>query len=204
MKRKDVKPTTLSLGVGKSPTLVKDLMDKAKDTKLSTIYKLADALGVEPKDLLSGDVDAIPVGPKLYLKGEVAAGLWCDAIEWPRSDWMPMTGAPNVNAEPAHRHFLRVKGDSMNLLYPEGSYVECVSVFGHAEAMPGKRVIVIRKREDQFCEATVKELVEIDGVLWAVPRSTNPAHQAYRLDDPGEGIEEVRIAAVVVSSVRPE
>lgn len=204
MDRKGVKPTTLSTKVGDSPTLVSDLMSKTKDTKLSTIYKLAAALGVSATELLDGDLQAISAGPKLWVKGEVAAGQWCEAVEWPQPDWKPMIGTPNIDVAPDLRCFLKVRGDSMNLVYPDGTFIECVSVFGRVTIEPGKRVVVIRRRFDQMVEATVKELVDINGVLWLVPRSTNPAHQAYRLDQPGDGIEEVMLMAVVVSSVRPE
>ena len=107
-------------------------------------------------------------------------------------------------AKPEHRFGLRVVGDSMDLLYPEGTILECVSTFGHAEGVPGKRVIIIRVDENQHCEATVKELVEQDGQLWAVPKSSNPEHRPIKLNGPEPGISEVRIAAVVVASIRPE
>lgn len=204
MERKGVKPTTLSLRVGKSPTLVKDIFDKASDTKVSTIFKLAEALGIPATDLLDGDLEHMPAGPRIFLKGEVAAGQWLEAFEWERDDWQPMLGRPDIIAKPEHRFFLRVCGDSMNTVYPEGTYVECVSVFGRAEAAPGRKVIVLRRRDDHLVEATVKEMVEIDGEVWFVPRSSNPSHQAFRALDPGEGIEEMKVVAVVVSSVRPE
>lgn len=204
MQRKKVKPTSLSLAVGKSPTLVKDLFDKNSDTKLSTVFKLADALGVPASALLEGEVEAFPAGPRVFLKGEVAAGAWVEAYEWPQDEWQAMTGRPDITAEPKHRFFLRVCGDSMNLVYPEGTFIECVSVFGRAEAVPGKKVVVLRHRSDGMVEATVKELVEKDDALWLVPRSTNPAHQAFRIDEPGDEVDEVTIVAVVVSSVRPE
>lgn len=204
MERRHVKPTTLSLRVGRSPSLVKDLLEKTSDTKLSTIFKLARALGVPVGDLLTDDLEPHPVGPRLFVKGEVAAGAWMEAFEWERDDWLVLTGRPDVQAPPEHRFFLRVAGDSMNLIYPEGTFIECVSIFGNVEMKPGSRVVVLRRRIDQLLEATVKELVEIEDALWLVPRSSNPTHQAFRLDEPGEGIEEVRIVAVVVASVRPE
>jgi hypothetical protein len=64
--------------------------------------------------------------------------------------------------------------------------------------------VIIRENDEGECEATVKELVEQDGSLWAVPRSTNFAYQPIRLDRPEPGIRETRIGAVVVASVRPE
>lgn len=204
MERRNVRPTTLSLKVGKSPTLVKDLLEKTDDTKLSTLYKLAAALDVDPSDLIHGDIEPLPAGPKIYLKGEVAAGAWLDAFEWPHDDWQAMTGRPDVLADPQHRFFLRVKGDSMDQVYPDGSLIECVNTFARIEPKPGRNVVILRTRSDQRVEATVKEMVEIDGKMWFVPRSSNPAHQAFSVDAVDPDIEEMRIAAVVVSSVRPE
>lgn len=204
MTRKGVKPTSLSLKIGKNPTLVKDLFEKTADTKVSTVFKLADALGVSASSLLDDGMELLPAGPQLFLKGEVAAGAWKEAIEWPHDDWQAMTGRPDISADPEHRFFLRVCGDSMNLVYPEGTLIECVSTFGRAEPAPGKRVVVMRKRRDQMFEATVKELVEDDGQLWLVPRSSNPIHAAINLKAPDDNIEETSIIAVVVSSVRPE
>ena len=174
-----------------------------REPNLEQLTRLADILGVEPGDLLASNVVA-SIGPRLFVKGEVAAGVWRAAMETPQEEWQAFSGRADVHADVKHRFGLRVIGDSMNEIYPPGTIVECVSVFGHAEAMPGKRVVVIRKNEAQEVEATVKELVDMEGELWAVPRSTNPAHRPFKLNEPEDGIIEVRIVAVVVSSVRPE
>ncbi|SCY69614.1 hypothetical protein SAMN05660666_02524 [Novosphingobium aromaticivorans] len=92
----------------------------------------------------------------------------------------------------------------MDQVYPEGTILECISLFGRAEASPGKRVIVIRTDIHGDSEATVKELVEQNGELWLVPRSSNPAHMPIKLNSQEPGIVETRIAAIVVASVRPE
>lgn len=145
------------------------------------------------------------MGPTLYIKGIVAAGTWGEAMEVAESEWEPFTGRSDVAALPRDRFGLRVEGDSMNQLYPPGTILECVSVFGHIEIEPGKRVIVLRERTDGKVEATVKELVEDNDELWLVPRSTNPAHQAFKLDDSGDPeIVETRITAIVVASIRQE
>lgn len=174
-----------------------------REPDLGQLIRLASELGVEPGALLS-PLREVPIGPRLFVKGEVAAGLWKVAWEAPPEEWQAFSGRADVNAEARHRFGLRVVGDSMDLVYPAGTIVECVSVFGHIEPSPGKRVVVIRHNHDGECEATVKELVERDGELWAVPRSSNPSHVAFNLAEPGPGITEVRIAAVVVASVRPE
>lgn len=53
---KGVAPTTLSLKVGKSKSLVKDILDDGKDIKLSTLTKLAGALEVDVGDLLPASI----------------------------------------------------------------------------------------------------------------------------------------------------
>lgn len=174
-----------------------------REPELSQIFALATALDVEPGALLDPTV-AAPIGPRLYVKGEVAAGVWKEAYELPPSEWQSFNGRADITAKLEHRFGLRVIGDSMNEIYPAGTIVECVSVFGTAEPRPGKRVIVIRTNLDGDTEATVKELVEQDGDLWLVPRSYNPTHLPIRLGDEEPGIVETRIAAVVVASVRPE
>jgi SOS-response transcriptional repressor LexA len=206
MAQKGVKPTTLSLQVGKSPTLVKDLLEKTNDVKLSTISKLAEALNCDMSELVFPEDQLVPVqlGPTLYVKGEVAAGEWVEAYEYPEKDWMSFTGRSDVKADRKHRFGLRVSGDSMDEIYPPGTIVECVSVFGHMDIEPGKKVVVLRRRTDQALEATVKELVEIKGDLWLRPRSRNPEHQSIKVSEQDADIEETRIIAVVVASVRPE
>lgn len=170
---------------------------------LDNLSALAKALGVTAGSLLdSGAV--MSSGPTLFLKGEVAAGVWLGAAEWPEADWQTFTGRSDVSAKIEHRFGLRVVGDSMDLLYPHGSIVECLSIFGGAEPLPGKRVVILRKNDRQEYEATVKELVEQDGELWAVPRSTNPAHRPFKLAEAEPGILEQRIVAIVVASIRPE
>ena len=174
-----------------------------REPKFEQLHALADILGVTAGELLEGDT-AAPVGPRLYVKGEVAAGVWRQAVEQPADEWETFYGRADVTADIEHRFGLRVVGDSMDQIYPPGTIVECVSLFGRAEAAPGKRVVVIRTNDLGMCEATVKELVEREGELWLVPRSNNPAHAPFKLNGPDGDIVETRIAAVVVASVRPE
>lgn len=174
-----------------------------REPDFEALQQLANALGIEPSEFFDKDV-AVPLGPKLFVKGEVQAGAWKEAYELPEDEWRTFHGRPSVAARMEHRFGLRVVGDSMNLKYPDGSIVECISLFGHAEAMPGRRVVVVRKREDNLYEATVKKLVEQDGELWLVPESSNPAHRPYKLNEPETGIIETRIAAIVVRAIIDE
>ena len=202
-KAKGFTQATLAERMGVEQPTIQRWEKGKREPNLGQLVELASVLGVEPGSLI-GTVAPVSIGPRLFVKGLVAAGLWREAFETPEDEWQSFTGRADVAADIQHRFGLRIVGDSMNEIYPDGAIVECVSVFGHAEPAPGKKVVVIRTRDDHQVEATVKELVEQDGALWLVPRSSNPAHQPWRLDEPGEGIIEIRIAAVVVASVRPE
>lgn len=177
---------------------------EAREPSLAKLTDLAQLFGVTIGGLLS-DESFVPIGPRLFVKGAVQAGAWREATEWANDDWQTFTGRADVTALPEHRFGLLVRGDSMDQLYPPGTILECVSLFGHAEAAPGKRVIVARMDDQGRYETTCKELVEQDGELWLVPRSNNPAHSPIRVNDSSEpGIVETRVIAVVVASVRPE
>lgn len=202
-KRKKLTQGQLAEQLGVEQPTVQRWESGKREPDLGQLKALAGALGVEPSELL--DTSAVPTGPKIFVKGVVAAGRWAEAIEPPEGEWETFTGRSDVTAKLEHRFGLKVVGDSMNEIYPEGTILDCVSLFGHAEAHAGRNVIIIRQRELDHCfEATCKELVDIEGALWARPRSYNPAHQAFRLDSPGEGILEVRVCALVVGSYRPE
>lgn len=66
MLRKDAKPTSLSLAVGRNRTLVKDLLEKSQDVQIGTLTKLASALEVPLADLLAS--------PRVPIVGHIGAG----------------------------------------------------------------------------------------------------------------------------------
>ncbi|MGK2908775.1 MAG: S24 family peptidase [Sphingobium sp.] len=148
---------------------------------------------------------AARLGPSLRVVADVEAGVFKDAWQWEPDEWVEFTGIGNSNAPAKDRYGLRVRGESMNLIYPPGTIIECQTVWGSTPIPSGKRVIVQRRRFNDGVETTCKEYVEDEnGVGWLVPRSSNPSFQAFRCDEPGEGIEEVKIIAIVVASIRPE
>lgn len=172
---------------------------------LDSLTALAKALGVSPGSLLDGTVE-VSLGPQLFVIGEVAAGVFKSAWQNDREDWEPFVGRPDL-VSPTHERFgLKVVGDSMNLLYPEGTILECCYYHGRDIIPSGKRVIVQRVRTDGRVEATVKELHRDElGKEWLVPRSSNPLHRSFRGDRPDEAdIERVEIIAIVVASTRVE
>lgn len=151
------------------------------------------------------EVENHQLGPRVFVKGEVAAGVWKEAWEVPEDEWEAYTGRTDIVVPLQERFGLRVIGDSMGLIYPPGTIIDCVAYRGDAEIPSGKRVVVQRTRADGCIEATVKEyVVDEAGIQWFVPRSNNPAFQAFRADQPGDGIVRVEIIGIVVASIRPE
>lgn len=173
-----------------------------------TLHRIAELAGEDVKSFTLADHEAGQGGPTLFIKGEVAAGVWREAWEWEREDWQPFQGGSHVSAPLNARFGLRVIGDSMNDVYPPGTLLDCVSCIhaGIDTFENGQRVIVIRNRMHGEVEATVKEYLATDDGVWLVPRSSNPAFQQpialHGEEDPD--IEETRIVAVVKGSYRPE
>lgn len=66
MDSKGVKPTALSLAVGRNRTLVKDLLERSSDIQISTLVKLAGALDVPVSDLIAS--------PRVHIVGYIGAG----------------------------------------------------------------------------------------------------------------------------------
>lgn len=166
---------------------------------------LAEAYGASIGEIFE-DAEYQALGPRLFVKGAVAAGVFKEAWEVDPDEWEVFTGRADIAAPVQRRFGLRVVGDSMDVLYPPGTILECVK-YEHDEPVPsGKRVIALRHRGDGTVEATVKELIrDNDGIEWLVPRSTNPSFQAFRGDQPdSQDIMKVEIVALVVGSYRPE
>jgi SOS-response transcriptional repressor LexA len=165
---------------------------------------------VTPEWLLYGkngtSTQPVELGPRLFVKGEVAAGVWKEAWEVAEDEWAMFTGRADVKTPLRQRFGLRVVGESMNEIYPPGTIIECVAYSGDAPIESGKRVVVVRTKLNGSVEATVKELVRDEtGAEWLVPRSTNPSYQAFRGDQPeSPDIASIEIVGIVVSSIRPE
>ena len=142
------------------------------------------------------EVEGLPV------RGTVEAGSWREVSnsQLVEPDLAPL---PKRYVSQGAEYALRVTGQSMNIVYPEGSYL-FVAPF-HGGPLPvGRRVIIERARLDGLVETTVKELLRgDDGDLVLMPRSTDPNHQAaipYK-DMPDV---TVRIIGRVVGAFTPE
>lgn len=178
-----------------------------------TAEKYGRLLNVSPAWLLYGSLTRVREKQeniklaRTPVVGQVQAGAWVEAVEWPESQWSYIDIPPDVRFPHVHRFGLKVVGPSMDELYPDGSIVICVST-SETGRIPNnnERVVIERHRPDGLIEATIKEY-RVDGVghVWLWPRSTHPEFQLpIRADDGTEDGTQVRIIGLVIGSYRPE
>lgn len=114
MKEKGMAPTTLSVRVGNNKSLVKDLLEKTDDVRLSTLVKLAGALDVS--------VDRLLARPRVPVAGHIGAGgviIFEDIGEEIEPD-QTVPAAPGVSGKLVA---LLVRGDSMLPKYKDGDII---------------------------------------------------------------------------------
>ncbi len=199
---------------------LRDMRRRKHVPRADKLSALAQVLEVDPASLMSL-VGSEPITASLIpvqsspvpIVGTVQAGRW--QTDYEVENPIEFVSIPGDSRYPYIERFaFKVRGDSMDLLYPDGTIVIAARLFDIArEPRTGDKVIVV-KTSNGLEEATLKEVeIREEGqvVLW--PRSSNPAHsQAIVLPSlpvaegfPDDGCHgEYRIAGIVIQSLRPE
>lgn len=148
--------------------------------------------------------------PNLDVCGAVQAGSFTEAVEWPHDDRYPSPLAEDPRYSSFMQYVLEVRGNSMDELYPEGSFVICVR-FMDLQRSPVVSEIVVTLRRDSHhdgYEATLKELRQApDGSYWLWPRSSDPSHRPVKVegfDDGSADNDDVVVWALVIGGYRAE
>lgn len=165
------------------------------------IEKICKVFNVSPNFLFESETNTIPV------IGYVQAGLWQDAIQWEQTDFKPIYIPTDDKFKGKRIYALEVRGNSMNLLYPPGSCVVCVSAEDYFDCVgpieSGKKVVVERRNpNDNNIEATVKQYLKNEFGTFLMPQSTDPTFTPIRTDDGSSG--ETKITGVVIGSFKKE
>lgn len=152
-----------------------EMLSAALDVPFETLANLARTRSnSRVSDFIPRSIHAIP------LLGNVQAGAFHTAYETPIED-REYFSAPGLAApKNAKVYALRVKGNSMNLVYPDGVIIFVVSYQElNLTPMSGDKVVILRRAPDTAdFEATVKEFhVGPYGLPLLWPRSTEPEHQ---------------------------
>lgn len=148
-------------------------------------------------------LDPVPVSALgVLVIGEVQAGVFKAALQYPENDRHALPIAAVRGFETHQLFALKIVGPSMDLLYPDGSYVIVVRAMD-TDVRDGDRVVVHTHRAGLW-EATLKEArQDEDGRLGLWPRSTHPDYQQpVYLDN--EDQDGPRITYVVVARYAEE
>lgn len=165
------------------------------------LKRLATALGVSEREILGSNK---PAGRRVRFAGELAAGDWRESLEDDSHTTVSGDNLPPHLDNVAVQAF-RVRGDSMNKVYPDGSIVYVAPIHELPGAPKSGQMVAVQRRDSHgLYEATLKEyVIDNDGKKWLWPRSDSPLHQApidYKKNGRGE-VEEVNIMGVVVAAL---
>jgi repressor LexA len=198
-----------------SSSLYNFLNSYSDSLSIQTLDALARAAGVSTARLVGDDQTGESASfPHVTVIGYVEAGTYVENPEWAPD--MRFEVAVPVDSAAAKRAIgLRVKGSSMNRVYPEGTIVICVPIWDfEGEITPGDRVVCRRRNRQGAYETTIKELTfDLGGRAWLWPRSDDPQHQTPIAvpwpppDEVGTAFadeHEVAIIAIVIAAYQVE
>ncbi|MCY1741187.1 LexA family transcriptional regulator [Ensifer sp. SL37] len=205
MEAAGIKPAPLASLIGRDKDYIRDYLKGRKESlKADDAQKIASALNVPLTELTEGeDSGFAPVGMEVV--GKVAAGRYRDiSVEDQETKKPRIAFARDMRFPHARQYALEVDGDSMNELFPNGSYVVCVNLIESGlELKNGMSVHVERSiMGGQLVETTLKEVHrEGKNRLVLKPRSTNPSHEPIYID--GSESDEIAVRGVVIGKWEP-
>lgn len=164
------------------------------------LRNLAVFLGVGYEWLATGRKPRGESVPGLPLWGEIAAGVWSEVAESQDNDVERVPVAPDARYPADAQFALRVRGNSIDKIAPDGSILTCVDIHeAGLEVRIGDLVCVERTRNG-LVETTIKTVRRGKKSLELWPESTDPAHQAKI--PWGRNTDEVRVKALVIGVYR--
>jgi SOS-response transcriptional repressor LexA len=205
MKQKGWSAAELARRAGVNKDLVyKYLGGNIMQPRGSIQNQLAAALDVPVVWLREGftpaDLRSVPIGSRhIPVIGEVAGGIWLEAETAMLQDareFLPFS--PDPNLPETGTYALKVRGDSIDKVAPEGSILICVDIFHTGEIEEGDLVIVEQEDVTGKIEVTAKFVRTVGGTRELVPESSNPRWKPVPLtnDNVAEG-NQVRVRAKV-------
>jgi len=169
--------------------------------KVESAIQYAKKFGVNLDWLLTGRGDMLRTGvvpieleqTGLPVVGRIQAGHWLDVtvLEPQTEEFLPVARDPRYPR--VRQYALQVLGDSMNIMFPEGSYVTCIDFAESGLPLRDHMVVHVERRINggQLVEITLKVVETHAGRTCLVPKSTNPAWFPYYIDASAEDTEVV-------------
>lgn len=170
---------------------------KLETGKIQLSKEWAERIGkvfdVEPSSLVFGEnISQPPREVGLRVEGVVEAGHFRDVSlvedNPDEREFIPVARDPRYPH--ANQYALRVSGDSMDLIAPDGSYVTCVCWPDAGLALENRMVLHVERHVGPLVENTLKRYVVKGGRKWLCPESSNEKHTDIEIsgDDSAEFI----------------
>lgn len=142
----------------------------------------------------------------LRVMGIIKAGDWKDISILGDDDTEPevFQVARDPRFPRADQYLLKVEGDSMNEMFPDGSYVICVNFADSGLALKTGQIVHVERTlaETHLVETTLKQVnIQAPDRISLRPRSTNPVHKEVILD--GDESIEVQVRGIITGKYEP-
>lgn len=183
--------------VGTSQPQIKRLEDGARKLTKEWAERLAPALHTTAEALMFGTG-----GPKgMPVLGIIEAGQFRDISLLDQSDEPPSIAVARDERFPhAEQYALQVSGDSMDELFPDGSFVTCANWADTGMHMRPGLIVHVERTIGSLVETTLKE-IQGTGPFTLKPRSSNPKHKPITLTG-ADGVE-VTVKGLVTGKWEP-
>jgi len=149
-------------------------------------------LGEPPRDI---PAELFQVG-EIPVIGEVAAGLWMEVGDRPEEPLEMLPFVPVMS--PKSTYALRVRGDSVDKIAPDGSYVICADIGITGAGIENDDLVIVERLQAQgsMREVTVKRVrLKKDGLV-LLPESTNPRWKPVEINSHNTSPDDVDVRVI--------
>lgn len=190
-------PASLSKEIGRGQDYVRDfIVGRKSSLKAEDWQRIVERLGVATESSASGQIiDLDQVAEGMPVLGTAQAGAWLEAIVRDRvEERIPVNRDPRYPF--AEQYALRVSGNSMDQIIPDGSYVICVNFDQSGLPLRPGLIVHVEQTKHDLSEVTIKEIALENGRLVLIPRSSDPDFKPIRWSE-NEAVE-IKVRGVVV------
>lgn len=194
-------PAALASEIGRDKDYIRDfLVHRKRSIKADDLAAILDKLA---KLQVPEKADEVPIAG-LQVVSDVQAGSWLEVTTLDEPSEPEILPAPRDPRFPrAAQYALRVRGDSMDLEYPDGTYVTCVDYWDSGVPLRDGLIVHVQRTRagGQLVEVTVKAIEKVDGKFWLAPRSSNPKWERIPVDS--DKTFEVKVRGIVTGGWKP-
>lgn len=200
--RAGLSQAALAAKAGTTQPQIRRLESGQRTLTKSWAERLAPHLHVSPQDLIfseSDDVEREVVG--LQVLGTVRAGDWLDISIMDEVERGIIQVARDPRFPHAQQYALRVSGDSMDQIFPDGCFVTVVNFADTGLAFRGGMIVHVEQNMSRttLVETTLKEISPDKQFL--LPRSSNPSHKPIPIS--GTEMTTIEVKGIVTGKWEP-